>query len=235
MGPNMRGLDHSWVPLHFAIGWVLTRDRIFVRNLPFDGSTRMLAIAIAIAKANGTKAKPIHDGWLDLRDAIRTGKVRAQGIPYRRRSRIGGAPVETAECRRDIPASEIADANLRDDPEANRRDDNEYRDCLIPKDWHVSNVPFYRTVQVLCADLLAVFRPPAPTAKDETGAITALADHLRERPKLRRADARRHLAAEGFKISDRGFLNRVWPQGRLEAGLEAVAPSGRPVVGDGSS
>ena len=114
-------------------------------------------------------------------------------------------------------------------------DDNEYRDCLIPKDWHVSNVPFYRNVQVLSADLLMAFRPPAPTAKDEAGAITALANLLREKPKLLRADARQHLVAEGFKISDRGFLNRVWPQARLEAGLEAVAPSGRPAVGDGSS
>ena len=50
MGPDMRGLDHSWVPLHLAIGWILTRDRDFVGKLPFDGSTRTLAVAIAIAK-----------------------------------------------------------------------------------------------------------------------------------------------------------------------------------------
>ena len=54
-----------------------------------------------------------------------------------------------------------------------------------------SNAPFHRNVQVLRADLLKVFRPPAPTAKDEAGAITALANLLRERPKLRRAEARR--------------------------------------------
>ena len=222
----MRGLDHSWVPLHLAIGWVLTRDRIFVGNLPFNGSTRTLAVAIAIAKANGTKADSIRDGWLRLHDAMLTGTVRAQGTPYWRRSRIG-APVETAGRRRDIPTSEIAAANLQDD--------NKYRDCLIPKDRLVSNVPFYRNVQVLRAELLVVFRPPAPTAKDETGAIRALADLLREKPKLRRADARQHLAAEGFEISDRGFSNRVWPQGRLAAGLDAVAPSGRPASGNGSS
>jgi hypothetical protein len=223
----MRGLDHSWVPLHLAIGWVLTRDRIFVGKLPFDGSTRTLAIAIAIAKVKGTKAKSIDDGWLALRDAMLTGKVRTQGTPYWRRSRISGAPVETAETRRDIPASEIADANLRDD--------NEYRDCLIPKDWHALNVPFHRNVVILRADLLKVFKPPARTAKGEAGAITALADLLRERPKLRREDAREHLIAEGFQISGRGFLNRIWPKARLEAGLEAVAPSGRPAVGDGLS
>jgi hypothetical protein len=227
MGPDMRGLDHSWVPLHFAIGWVLTRDRIFVGNLPFDGSTRTLAVAIAIAKADGTKVKPILDGWLALRDAMLTGKVQAQGTPYWRRSRIGGVAVETAEGRRDILISEIASAKLQDD--------GEYRDCLITKDWHASDAPFFRDVHVSRSDLLAMFRPPIPTAKDEAGAITALANLLRERPKLRRADARRHLAAEGFKISGQGFLNRVWPQARLQAGLEAVAPSGRPAVGDGSS
>ena len=43
------------------------------------------------------------------------------------------------------------------------------------------------------------------------------------------------VAAEGFKISDRGFLNRVWPQARVDAGLDAVAPSGRPATEDGSS
>ncbi|MGB8607414.1 hypothetical protein [Bradyrhizobium sp.] len=229
MGPDMRGLDHSWVPLHLAIGWIFTRDRDFVGKLPFDGSTRKVAVAIAIQieMAKGTKAKPIDDSWLDLRDAMLTGKVRAQGIPYWRRPRDGGFPVETAEVRRDIPAAEIADANLRDD--------NEYRDCLIPKDWHVSSAPFYRNIQVLRANLLAVFRPPAPTTKDEAGAITALANLLREGPKLRRAEARRNLAAEGFNISDRRFLNRIWPQARLEAGLEALAPAGRPAVGDASS
>ena len=92
MGPDMRGLDHSWVPLHLAIGWILTHDRGFVDNLPFDGSTRMLAVPIAEARFNGIKAKSIHDGWLNLCDALRTGTVRAQGIPYWRRSRVGGLP-----------------------------------------------------------------------------------------------------------------------------------------------
>jgi hypothetical protein len=215
----MRGLDHSWVPLHFAIGWVLTRDRLFVADLPFDGTTRKLAIAVAIAKANGTKVDAIIDGWMVLRDAMLTGKVRAQGTPYRRRTR-DRVPVEIAEGRRDILMAEIALANLRDD--------HEYRDCLVPKDWYVSNTPFFRDVHVSSADLLAVFNPPAPTVKDEAGARRALANLLREKPKLRRADARAQLAAKGFKISDRGFLNRVWPQGRVDAGLDAVAPSGRP-------
>jgi hypothetical protein len=223
----MRGLDHSWVPLHFAIGWVLTRDRTFVADLPFDGSTRKLAVAIAIAKYFGTKADPIRDGWIVLRDAMLTGKVRAQGTPYRRRSHIGGVSVETAERRRKIPRSDIETANLQDD--------NKYPDCLIPEDWHVQNVPFYRKVRVLRADLLAAFRPPAPTVKDEAGARRALADLLRKKPKLRRGEASQHLVTEGFKVSGRGFLNRVWPQARVDAGLDAVAPAGRKAVEDGSS
>jgi hypothetical protein len=223
----MRGLDHSWVPLHFAIGWVLTRDRTFVADLPFDGSTRKLAVAIAIAKFNGTKADAIRNGWMTLRDAMLTGKVRAQGTPYRRRNQIGGVSVETAERRRKIPTSDIETANLQDD--------NKYPDCLITEDWHVQNVPFYRKVRVLRADLLAVFRPPASTVKDEAGARRVLADLLREQPKLRRADARQHLVTEGFKVSGQGFLHRVWPHARVDAGLDALAPSGRPAGEDGSS
>ena len=73
---DMRSLDHSWVPLHLAIGWIVTRDRPFVDNLPFDGSTRTLAVAIAIAKTHGAKAEPILDGWLALREAGRTGSSR---------------------------------------------------------------------------------------------------------------------------------------------------------------
>jgi hypothetical protein len=214
----MRGLDHSWVPLHFAIGWLLTRDPAFVANLPLDGSTRMLAVAIAIAKGSGTKANAIRDGWLALHDAMLTAKVRAQGIPYQRRTRSRTC-VETAEVRRDILPSEIAEANLRDD--------KEYRDCLIPKRWHVSKVPFFRDIHVSRADLLKVFTATPPTIKDETGARRALADLLREKPTLLRAEARAQLTANGFKISDRAFLTRVWPQARVDAGLPAVARAGR--------
>ena len=223
----MRGLDHSWVPLHLAIGWVLTRDRTFVADLPFDGSTRQLAVAIAIARVNGTKAGTVRDGWMALRDAMLTGKVRARGRPYRRRAR-SRVSVETAERRRDILKAEIEAAILRDD--------KEYRDCLVPKDWHVSNEPFFWDIHVSRANLLKVFKPPPPTVKDEAGAIRALADLLRENRKLRRDEAGVQLAAKGFKISDRGFLNRVWPQARVRAGLEAVAPAGRhPADEDGSS
>src|SRR4051812_32004324 len=130
----MRGLDHSWVPLHFGIGWVLTRDRTFVANLPLEGSTRTLAVAIAIAKGSGTKANAIRDGWLVLRDAGLTRKVRFRGTPYRRGTR-DRVSVETAERRRDILAAEIEAAKLQDD--------QRYRDCLVPEDWDTSNVPFF--------------------------------------------------------------------------------------------
>ena len=215
----MRGLDHSWIPIHLAIGWVLTRDRAFVDRLPHDGSTtRPLSVAIATAKAHGTKADAVRDGWLALRDAMLIGKVRAQGTPCRRHSRSSGVAVEAAEGRQDIPASEIASANLQDN--------GEYRDCLIPKDWHASGAPFYRDLHVSRGDLLAVFRPPVPTVKDETGARKALADRLRGKPMLRR-DAWDFLIAAGFKISERAFLYRVWPQARSDAGLPEKAPPGR--------
>jgi hypothetical protein len=214
----MRGLDHSWVPVHFAIAWVLTRDRAFVGNLPFDGSIRTLAAAIAIAKAGGAKVSAIRDGWLALHDAIQTENIRAQGTPYRRHTRKR-APGETSEERRDIRPAEITTANLRDD--------GEYPDCLIPKDWHVSNVPFFRDVRISRADLLKVFRATPPTVKDETGARRTLADLLREKPTLVRADAKAQLTANGFKISERAFLTRVWPQARVDAGLPAVARAGR--------
>jgi hypothetical protein len=161
-----------------------------------------------------------------LHDAGLTGKIRFQGTPYRRSTR-GPTPVEIAELRRDLLPSEIAEANLQDD--------KEYRDCLISKRWNVSNVPFFRDVRVSRADLLKEFRPPAPTAKDESGAIRVLAELLRESPKLRRPAARAQLAARGIKISERAFLNRVWPKAREDAGLNAVAPSGRPKTEDGSA
>ena len=95
---DMRGLDHSWVPLSFCdwLGFLLVTGRSSL-DLPFDGSTRKLAVAIAIAKASGTKVNTIRDGWTALHDGGVDGKIRFQGTPYRRRIR-DGAPVE--DCRR---------------------------------------------------------------------------------------------------------------------------------------
>jgi hypothetical protein len=67
----------------------------------------------------------------------------------------------------------------------------------------------------------------APTDRDETAAIKALAPHLRNNPQLKRDKAAAWCRTAGFKVSDRGFQNRVWPRARELAGLEAKAPSGR--------
>jgi hypothetical protein len=64
------------------------------------------------------------------------------------------------------------------------------------------------------------------TDKDETAATKALARHLRINPQLNRAEAQSRLRAQGFKLSGRGFQNRVWPRAREQAGLEANAPPG---------
>jgi hypothetical protein len=52
---------------------------------------------------------------------------------------------------------------------------------------------------------------------EETEAINALASYLKTEPDKRK----------GFKLSGRGFQNRVWPGARKKAGLDPKAPSGR--------
>jgi hypothetical protein len=62
-------------------------------------------------------------------------------------------------------------------------------------------------------------------SRDETAAIKALASDLTVNPELTRAEAENRCAR--FKVSQRGFQNRVWPTARTRAGLPAKASPGR--------
>jgi hypothetical protein len=65
------------------------------------------------------------------------------------------------------------------------------------------------------------------TVAGETAAIKALALELRKNPELKRADAAAWCGKAGFKLTDRGFLDRVWPKARIQAELPEKAPPGR--------
>ena len=67
--------------------------------------------------------------------------------------------------------------------------------------------------------------PGSATAAIERNAKTFLATRLRENPEMKRNDALTACRTEFPELSERGFKQRVWPDGRKEAELE---PQGRP-------
>jgi hypothetical protein len=82
-------------------------------------------------------------------------------------------------------------------------------------------------VTVLCAVKSEAQTEATATARDESAAIRALALKLRANRDFRRDDAATWCRTQGFKVSGRGFQQRVWPQARAKADLEARAPAGR--------
>jgi len=72
-------------------------------------------------------------------------------------------------------------------------------------------------------------RPPAKPgiAAEESAAIKALTGYLKARPQVSRTQAQIWCQEGGFRFSERGFKQRVWPEARMGAGLPRLALAGR--------
>ena len=150
----------AWWPIHVAVAWVLTRNRIFVERSNRAGrSPRSVAVALAMdkvrAKPTGRYFKRATKAWSALREEIAASNVRASGTPFQRVADLEGGAVNTSGMAREIPAVEIASLRLQDD-------DND-KDCLVPEDWRVAhgssrkNLRGYRNVYVFRDDVLRAF------------------------------------------------------------------------------
>src|SRR5262249_47209231 len=93
-------------------------------------------------------------------------------------------------------------------------------DCVIDPRSRRPRKPLFRRDQALR------LWPAKSSAAAETRAITFLASRLKTNPNMRRDDAWRACHTK-FRLSERGFRQRVWPQARQTAGLEPTAPPGR--------
>jgi hypothetical protein len=67
-----------------------------------------------------------------------------------------------------------------------------------------------------------------PTSvSDETAAIKALAEHLKQDEQITRDEAAEWCRQAGFKFTERGFRFRIWPKSRKKAELPELAAPGR--------
>ena len=97
----------------------------------------------------------------------------------------------------------------------------------------IADVKWYLNRPELSADVGAVGATPSnvrggPAEKlaGESAAIKALASHIKDHLDITRAAAQKWLVKQGFAVTGRGFQQRVWPEARDLAGLEAIAPRG---------
>jgi hypothetical protein len=84
--------------------------------------------------------------------------------------------------------------------------------------WITSNAVEY--------DAAAEADVPALKSDDESRAVDFLAPRLQKNPTIKRDDARKMLGTRFRTLSERGFVDRVWPNARVRAGLNAAAPPG---------
>jgi hypothetical protein len=61
----------------------------------------------------------------------------------------------------------------------------------------------------------------------ESGAIKALASHLKDHRDMTRVEAKKWLVQQRFALTAHGFQSRVWPEARKLAKLQPIAPPGR--------
>jgi hypothetical protein len=102
----------------------------------------------------------------------------------------------------------------------------------------IADVKWYLNRAELSADVGRSVRASPPISPDvregpaqklagESGAIKALASHLKDHKDMTRVDAKNWLVQQRFAVTGDGFQFRVWPEARKLAGLQPVAPPGR--------
>jgi hypothetical protein len=88
-------------------------------------------------------------------------------------------------------------------------------------------------IEISVADVGSIFGSPQPESRsvaitrDETAAAKLVRDILKENPHVARQAAFDKCREKYPALTERGFLQRVWPNGRKLANLSPLAPKGR--------